>query len=1338
VFSNEKRSSGLGSNCGFSDFRDALCEYSLGSGHHLLILEKLKVDLRQIRRGNPLTNGGMPMIIQMIRLMVGLTLKLTLQAEGMAILTTHSAFLGWQTSLPQSGNYEVFVWLPDPDPFDPNLKKNDPPDVYLPTKMAKYKIYHKTGVATINVDQGVNKGGFTSLGVFDFDTTAKIELSNNDEEYWRCIAFDAIKFVPVTQNKPDLIVEDILVDPDPPSPGERTEVWFKIKKKGTADAIGIFYLDVYFDGTYIGNDGKNGLSAGSDYTVSWFWNPWPSDTNPHTVRGVVDLRDDISESNESNNERLESFSAMDVPDIRTPISSIGFGDVTVGSLDKTTTIYNDGTATLTINSITRSSGSSDFTYIGPSTPFTTGVGGSRTITVRFAPTSTILKSATFNVNSNDPDEANVPFSVSGSGKEDFHDMAVTNVYTTPSSPNVGESTTIYVTVKNEGTQQESSVPVKAYVDGVQKGSTQYVTLSTGQTTTKSFPWIPDTDKTYSVKGEVGTVSGETDTGDNSITINVPVSQPPRHDMAVTDVYSSPSSPQVGQSTTIYVTVKNEGTQQETSVPVKAYVDGVQKGSTQYVTLSAGQTTTKSFPWTPDTAKTYSVKGEVGTVSGETDTGDNRETINVVVNPLDQDVTLTLYVHAGSETGPFLSGVRVTGNDAGGTSFDKTTGTGGYVTITGASGLWHFKIEKLGYKPVEWDLDIATTCERDAFFSEMGLVAPVPQSPGEPIGSQHTPIAYDSITFTWTKNNVGATYRLYVRDITGQGDDAPSIGAPLINLSVGDVASYTWYGAQPNKKYRWGVQAEKSGYEPGYDEMKRLVFVTISTKPTKLQKVIQQEAKETRVITVDGEEYYIVTLKRHIDPETWEPSDYSFFAEEPPAWIVYTYPNYQPISDKEDEELKELFRDIWTVNRANTLVKRVGSPEGISDTIQVIDEVIAASQGLSDADYLAVWCKTGIFETLDLVFFAELNAPIADLGLGTIVEEQLGDYTDPARFEKEAGRACLEASKANYSQAREIAEAHRDGFSDYTTAYEYLNYYYNGHIKQLYGVGLALPTGEISESAWRVLADWVPEYIDHLALKITSIVNKFFIIGERTVEIATVAKDELATMEEARDYNNKMKEIEQETIQLIEHETFPVDYTLALLNQDSDPLYEKWGIHGIDHINYNLCSPGELRVNDSQGRVTGLVNGEVKMEIPNSYYFYSSRTVTIFFQNDSYAAEVVGTGEGTYGLEITSVEDGKATTFTATAIPTSLDATHQYTLDWDALSQGEEGVTVKVDSDGDSVFEQTITADNELTQEEFLSATNVPQVPILTPIGLIALLCLLTLIATSTILRQKRR
>jgi len=131
----------------------------------------------------------------------------------------------------------------------------------------------------------------------------------------------------------------------------------------------------------------------------------------------------------------------------------------------------------------------------------------------------------------------------------------------------------------------------------------------------------------------------------------------------------------------------------------------------------------------------------------------------------------------------------------------------------------------------------------------------------------------------------------------------------------------------------------------------------------------------------------------------------------------------------------------------------------------------------------------------------------------------------------------------------------------------------------------------------------------------------------------------------------------------------------------------------------LGSPAELRVYDSEARVTGLVNGEIKEEIPDSAYF--NNTVVILSSSSSYRYEVRGTEAGSYGLIVASIIHGKNDTFTATDIPISNNAIHQYTIDWVAFSQGGEGATVQIDSDGNGAFEQTITANDELTRDEFL-------------------------------------
>jgi len=153
---------------------------------------------------------------------------------------------------------------------------------------------------------------------------------------------------------------------------------------------------------------------------------------------------------------------------------------------------------------------------------------------------------------------------------------------------------------------------------------------------------------------------------------------------------------------------------------------------------------------------------------------------------------------------------------------------------------------------------------------------------------------------------------------------------------------------------------------------------------------------------------------------------------------------------------------------------------------------------------------------------------------------------------------------------------------------------------------------------------------------------------------------------------------------------------------------------LDHCKENtliwceLHSPGELRIYDSHGNVAGIVNGQTCQEIPNSVC--NGETIAVFPANDTYQLEVVGTDQGTYGLELSAAKNGTVVAFNATNVPTSASAIHQYIVDWNVLKKGQDGVTVKVDSEGDGIFESTFSISKTLSQEEFiLNADKTPPV-----------------------------
>jgi hypothetical protein len=97
-------------------------------------------------------------------------------------------------------------------------------------------------------------------------------------------------------------------------------------------------------------------------------------------------------------------------------------------------------------------------------------------------------------------------------------------------------------------------------------------------------------------------------------------------------------------------------------------------------------------------------------------------------------------------------------------------------------------------------------------------------------------------------------------------------------------------------------------------------------------------------------------------------------------------------------------------------------------------------------------------------------------------------------------------------------------------------------------------------------------------------------------------------------------------------------------------------------------------------------------------------ITIFYLSDNYRYQVIGNSQGTYGLKVKSGKNNDSDIFTASNIPTSPHEIHQYSIDWNTLSQGKDGVVVQADSNGDGVFERTITTDSDLTKDEYILQT----------------------------------
>ncbi|MGB9618922.1 MAG: carboxypeptidase regulatory-like domain-containing protein, partial [Armatimonadota bacterium] len=128
----------------------------------------------------------------------------------------------------------------------------------------------------------------------------------------------------------------------------------------------------------------------------------------------------------------------------------------------------------------------------------------------------------------------------------------------------------------------------------------------------------------------------------------------------------------------------------------------------------------------------------------------------------------------------------------------------------------------------------------------------------------------------------------------------------------------------------------------------------------------------------------------------------------------------------------------------------------------------------------------------------------------------------------------------------------------------------------------------------------------------------------------------------------------------------------------------------------VCSPVELRIRNKAGDVTGVVNGQTVRGVPGVDFEENEFLVLGAVEDLEYL--VVGTGAGSYRMVIASGVAGVPALFEATLIRIIPGAVHQYTIDWEAISQGREGVTVQIDEQGDGVFEKHLVTGATLAGE----------------------------------------
>lgn len=165
------------------------------------------------------------------------------------------------------------------------------------------------------------------------------------------------------------------------------------------------------------------------------------------------------------------------------------------------------------------------------------------------------------------------------------------------------------------------------------------------------------------------------------------------------------------------------------------------------------------------------------------------------------------------------------------------------------------------------------------------------------------------------------------------------------------------------------------------------------------------------------------------------------------------------------------------------------------------------------------------------------------------------------------------------------------------------------------------------------------------------------------------------------------------------------YFAGVIYNNVDYLIEKLQIANNNKQVIRLYSPGELQVIDSENRITGLVNGVVKEDIPNSLYEKDIKGVVVFFPYNVNRYRIIGVDTGFYSLSIDYTKAGVLKTFRADNIPITINEIHEYFIDWDALFKNEIGVTIKIDKNGDEIVDEVFISGDTFNQTDIFLQNN---------------------------------
>jgi subtilase family serine protease len=397
---------------------------------------------------------------------------------------------------------------------------------------------------------------------------------------------------------PDLIVDSITPSPTSIMAGDNVTLSVVIKNRGTGRAepsiVQCFVDNTLWDYTY-----TDFLGPGEVTTNITF--EWTSDDNPHIFKIIADATNIVPESDETNNTATLA-SPLVLPDL--VIQDITWSPappVINSPMLITITVKNQGKS---------KSGQTDLKYgintIYQFTAMVSELAPGDTVWTKFMwtpayPTFSIKAAVdTANVTKESNESNNtLAKTVTCINPAPTADLAVVSLAISPARPVLGDTGTLSLSVKNQGTGKAEGSFAAIYLEDNRINTVYIDALDAGTTITKNIPislqgLVFETSYKVRVELDCNNTVLETNEFNNIKEIAFSVAAP---DLAIQGIHWTPELPSTGDRMTFDVNITNRGDARAESTNIAYYVDNIFAGRHAIEAIDPGGSTTRSFTWT---------------------------------------------------------------------------------------------------------------------------------------------------------------------------------------------------------------------------------------------------------------------------------------------------------------------------------------------------------------------------------------------------------------------------------------------------------------------------------------------------------------------------------------------------------------------------------------------------------------------------------------------------------------------------------------------------------------------------------------------------------------------